>query len=179
MITKNLIICKYREDIQWLNNLKYDYNIHLYDKSRFVENVGREAETYFQFIINYYNLIRKDDIYIFTQADPFYHDNNFIQIIHNINDIHFFGERYECDINGFPQHPNLNLNEFISECLQNQVNLNISDKIIFYAGAIFAVKGTDLLKYNLSFYNKIYEYIISRDYSPWQIERFFYLLYNR
>ena len=46
---KHLIVAKYKEDVSWLTKYKNDYNIYLYDKSRFVNNVGREAETYVQF----------------------------------------------------------------------------------------------------------------------------------
>jgi hypothetical protein len=63
------VIAKYREDMSWINELRCPTMI--YDKSKDIPNVGREAETYLRYIIeNYHSL---PDHVIFLQGKPFDH----------------------------------------------------------------------------------------------------------
>lgn len=71
-----LIIAKYREDVSWATAVGYDYIV--YDKSgsslpdaRPLENVGREAHTYFTHIVREYD--RLAPVNVFVQGDPFDH----------------------------------------------------------------------------------------------------------
>ncbi|WP_319541440.1 DUF3431 domain-containing protein [uncultured Pseudodesulfovibrio sp.] len=71
-----VIIAKYTENIDWVDELGYDYVV--YDKSqnplpnsRHLENIGREAHTYIKHIISEYD--RLADMNIFLQGDPFDH----------------------------------------------------------------------------------------------------------
>jgi len=71
-----LIIAKYREDISWADELGYDYVV--YDKGGQpdisgikLENIGREAHTYFTHIVNEYD--RLAQVNVFLQGDPFDH----------------------------------------------------------------------------------------------------------
>ena len=47
-----IVIAKFNEDITWVKQLRYNYKI--YDKSKDIPNVGREAETYLRYIIENY-----------------------------------------------------------------------------------------------------------------------------
>ncbi|BCS89010.1 DUF3431 domain-containing protein [Pseudodesulfovibrio sediminis] len=71
-----VIIAKYREDVSWADALGYDYLV--YDKCDTplsnavqLENIGREAHTYFTHIIDNYD--RLADMNVFLQGDPFDH----------------------------------------------------------------------------------------------------------
>lgn len=75
-----VVVAKYKEDIDWLIHMDLN-NVIVYDKSGDPipgaiprKNVGREAETYFHYILeNYYNL---PEYVIFLQGDPFPHIEN-------------------------------------------------------------------------------------------------------
>lgn len=88
---KHLIIARYREDAGWLEEV--DFPVYLYDKSykahvvaendhiiqQTIPNIGREAHTYNQYIIDNYESL--PEVCIFSQCDPFAHVENFIDII--------------------------------------------------------------------------------------------------
>nr|WP_321259940.1 DUF3431 domain-containing protein [uncultured Pseudodesulfovibrio sp.] len=71
-----VIIAKYNEDIGWVDALGYDYVV--YDKSdnparntRHLDNIGREAHTYFTHIVSEYDQLATMNV--FLQGDPFDH----------------------------------------------------------------------------------------------------------
>lgn len=71
-----LIIARYREDISWVEELGYDYIV--YDKgddpvinSVKLENIGREAHTYFTHIVREYETLAP--VNVFLQGSPFDH----------------------------------------------------------------------------------------------------------
>jgi len=101
MITPKFIFARYNEDIDWI----YDYplianNSIIYNKGNFLEpkeifktriiplsnfpNYGRESDTYLKHIVNNYKNL--DEYTIFSQADPFEHCPEFIDIVHYMFD---------------------------------------------------------------------------------------------
>lgn len=68
-----IVVARYNENIDWL---KHDKNVIIYNKNKnnklnlpneiMLENVGRESETYLNYIINNYHKL--PDIVVFTQA---------------------------------------------------------------------------------------------------------------
>lgn len=170
----NIIVAKYDENIEWLNEIKDTFNIYLYDKKRFIPNIGRETETYIQYILNYFSLINEKDLYFFTQGNPFVHHETFLTDIKYTYSKRFYGTRTYCDRKGNPSHTNLNCDEFISLFIPT-----FNDDIIeFYTSALFCLTGKDILKYNKNFYERLYEYICKEVTAPWIVERFFYQLYK-
>jgi len=102
---RRLIVAKYKEDVSWINELKNEFDIIVYNKDNnmdpynlnFVKteyyidgikwvdlpNIGREAQTYlFHIIENFDDLY---DLEVFTQGDPFSHSPYFIQTLLNID----------------------------------------------------------------------------------------------
>jgi hypothetical protein len=92
-MNKQIIIAKYKEDISWVNELKYDYIV--YDKSgkRTSDNYiylpnefkagleGRDAHTWLHHIINnYHNLADQN---LFVQGHPFDHCNNALELMND------------------------------------------------------------------------------------------------
>ena len=64
-----IVVAKYKEDISWVNMLRYPYIV--YDKSKDIPNVGREAETYLRYIIANYETL--PDYVVLLQGNPFDH----------------------------------------------------------------------------------------------------------
>ena len=71
-----VIIAKYQEDISWIDELGFDYVV--YDKGGdpkgkaiVLDNIGREAHTYFTHIVREYDNL--SDVNVFVQGDPFDH----------------------------------------------------------------------------------------------------------
>lgn len=89
----NLIIARYNENLDWIENIPKNLNINIiiYNKgednihypSIKLKNVGRESHTYLYHIIENYNNL--GDITIFTQGDPFTHNPNFIYDLYKID----------------------------------------------------------------------------------------------
>jgi len=75
-----IVVAKYKENISWVNNLQYPYIV--YDKSKDIPNVGREAETYLRYILANYDKL--PDYVVLLQGNPFDHIK--ISSINFIND---------------------------------------------------------------------------------------------
>lgn len=79
----DIVVARYNENVNWIDCVcENRYNIFVYNKGSDsipqeymkIKNVGREAQTYLQYIItNYNNLPRA---VIFLQGDPFAHSYN-------------------------------------------------------------------------------------------------------
>lgn len=70
-----LVIARYKEDISWSddvpNKIVYDKSGETVPGSLHVPNVGREAETYIRYIVEYYDSL--PDHVVFVQGNPFDH----------------------------------------------------------------------------------------------------------
>ena len=104
----SLIIARYNEDIDWVN--AYNDIAIIYNKGNHninssfnhiinIDNIGREGHTYLYHIINNYNNLSQR--VIFTQADPFIHNDTLLFGIDNYNnfiDVQPLGRHYAKDI---------------------------------------------------------------------------------
>jgi len=76
-MTKQLILARYNEKVDWVKNLPPDIEVIIYNKGRHegnnLPNIGREAHTYLHHFCNG----KLADRMVFAQADPFYHCGNF------------------------------------------------------------------------------------------------------
>jgi hypothetical protein len=75
-MTKQLILARYNENVNWVKNLPSDIEVVIYNKGRHLgnnlPNIGREAHTYLHHLCNGNLAVRM----VFAQADPFYHCGN-------------------------------------------------------------------------------------------------------
>ena len=170
MLSKEIIIAKYKEDLSWIDNLK-GFKLSIYDKSdetNFyikLENKGRESDTYLNhIIINYDNL---SDINIFIQGHPFDHYPNLYDLINN-DKYTQLGENIFCDKYGNPHHNGLQLVEVWSEISQK----DIPEEINFTPGAMFIVEKKQILQHDICFYEKLLHLHNEYEQMPWIIERF-------
>jgi len=167
-----LVIARYNEELDWVNNLNKD-NVIIYNKgSDYVtaikrENIGREVESFFYYIIeNYYNL---PDYVIFLQGNPFDHmhgitpDNlqqqinalinskptSALPLFHNYNNEHH------------NQYPDLKVGQYFSLFFNTQLIENVS----FSSGCQYIIPKHIILNKPIQFYSKIHSMTIIGDFN--------------
>ena len=186
----NIIISKYKEDVSWTSRFKKS-SIIIYDKSGekspyiSLPNIGRESHTYLTYIIdNYDNL---SEYTCFLQGNPFDHLVYTIEHIDdmNLDNIDFFSlcKEFSCNLNGAPDHPNLNIKELIFD---KYFIINI-DTIKFAVGAQFIVSRKAILNRSKRFYELLLKEFLRTDIEdlyyndnkmPWVLERVWYYIFN-
>lgn len=170
MLTKEIIIARYVENISWVDKLQ-GFKITVYDKSEEFNNYiklpnkGRESDTFLRHIIDNYNNL--SDINIFVQGHPFDHCNNFFDLINN-NYYTTLGYNQTCDKLGNPHHYGLQILEVWNEI----TNKDLPDIINYTPGAMFIVEKQQILQYDISFYEKLLQLHEKYNEMPWIIERF-------
>jgi hypothetical protein len=186
---KELVIAAYDRDYNWVENIARNVKITPYRKGSnppnsgeilIKPNVGRDVHTFFYHLwANYDNLA---DITFFSQDYPFDHVSNYIEIIngdnllwnahaHQFNEgCWFFCTQYKvlnCDKNGSPHHPGLNLEGMWEQLF----DLPCPDSFQFTPAGHFAVTKEHARKISKSQYRKILDILESQPISPWEIER--------
>ena len=85
----NHLIISYctNENVEWSSKLEKDFDVILLEKksfnhSKYNNDNGREFFNYISYFIDNYDKIIKNDYYILCQANPFDHNNNFIELIY-------------------------------------------------------------------------------------------------
>ena len=176
-----IIVARYNEDVEWLNSemsncIVYNKGNKLHIENEIpLENIGRESETYLNYIIqNYDNL---PDVVVFTQARISDHKGSddvryLINIknqalnysksqnfaIHNDigNNIHFDKE-WNLREDGFFLKDNYKNNNPITflEWFKSNIDINYPNPIYFYCNAIFAVKKENILNKPVEYYKKL------------------------
>jgi hypothetical protein len=174
-----IIVARYNENIDWLNSEMS--NCIIYNKGDkldinneiFLENVGRESETYLHYIItNYSNL---PDVVVFTQARISDHIHGGVNYLINIKNealqynksqnffIHLEGTNIHCNKtwnlreDGYFLKDNYKNNNPITfvEWFKNNIDINYPDPIYIYWYAIFAVKKENIINKPIEYYKKL------------------------
>jgi hypothetical protein len=176
-----IIVARYNENINWLSSEMS--NCIIYNKGNkldieneiFLENVGRESDTYLHYIItNYYNL---PDVVVFTQARIADHkgsdDINYLINIKNeafVNSksqnfaIHYdIGQCINWDNNWnfknkyYWSHYYYKNNKQITffDWFRTNIDLNYPNPIYIYQNAIFAVKKENIINKPIEYYEKL------------------------
>ena len=178
-----IVVARYNENIDWL---KHDKNVIIYNKNKnnklnlpneiMLENVGRESETYLNYIINNYHKL--PDIVVFTQARIADHrgrdDINYLLYMKNQAYLH--GKSYPIIIHTKTNNKSCwdndwNLNNdgsyYLENCYLNNKPIIFEDwfkKHIFfnkdnypqpfcvYANGLFAVRKELILRHPVEYY---------------------------
>ena len=180
-----IIVSRYNENIDWLsaemnNCIIYNKGISLgISNEIMLQNVGRESETYLNYIISNYNNLA--DVVIFTQAnisDHIKHNNscNYINYLLNFKNEAFANDKsyptlthYNTkDTSPFSKNWNLiNGNYYLednykynqrvpfSEWFMRNIQPNYPEPLHIYHFGIFAVKKELILKKSLEYYKKL------------------------
>jgi len=201
-----IIVARYNENIEWLksemsNCIIYNKGNKLnIDNEIFLENVGREAETYLHYIItNYDNL---PDVVVFTQAriedhkgsndvnyllniknEALEHNKSCNYFTHNDigNDCNFdknwnlIPEGYYLGNNYKNNKPILFLDWF-----KTNIDLTYPNPIIVYIAAIFAVKKELIINKPIEYYKRLILEVKHHDNPPEAgfFERSWYYIFN-
>jgi len=183
-----IIVARYNENIEWLksemsNCIIYNKGDELnIDNEIFLENVGREAETYLHYIItNYYNL---PDVVVFTQARIEDHkgsnDVNYLLNIKNEALEHNKSRNFSIGDKDWYNNPTWNVLKVKSkwnlkrvsawwlqdnyknnkpitfiEWFKNNIDINYPYPIHVYWNAIFAVKKENITNKPIEYYKKL------------------------
>jgi hypothetical protein len=184
MATYKIIVARYNENVQWL--FKEKDNCIIYNKGTplkidseiMLDNVGRESETYLNYIINNYDNF--PDIVIFTQANISDHrgknDVNYLlklkeeathygkslpTVVHNYtnNPSKYWGPYWNANksYNGFylkDNYKNNNPQVFV-DWFKKNINETYPNPINIYGNALFAVKKELILKHPIEYYQKL------------------------
>ncbi len=187
----DIIVSKYNENINWLlkynlhknsyiyvKNTNYDNNLSfvkkyedIFKKIIFLENKGKEGQTFLYHIINnYHNLA---DINYFIQANPFDHVNIIDIIYKNNNDLKeerimdvYYGyhisiiQNYKCIYD-----ENMNIKELLKKIFDYNFD-NIIYNFLFCSGATLCLKKEQILKRPKEFYIKCYN-LLSNEINPY------------
>jgi hypothetical protein len=181
MFSYKIVVARYNENIEWLkdemkNCIIYNKGEKLnIDNEIMVENVGREAETYLNYIINNYDNL--PDVVVFTQARISDHkkkdDVQYLLSIKNQAINHSKSQNY-VTYDGITKNKHFdkewNLQNGVFYLKDNYKNnkpmtffnwftihikKDYPEKLTFYLNAIFAVKRELILKNSLEYYKKM------------------------
>ncbi len=158
------VIARYKEPIDWVNDLGFDYIIYnkgdkitsdKIDQERVLEviNEGREAETYLRYITENYNDIT--DLVVFLQGNPFDHFPELFRVLSEnkkADDIVSLGNNTHCDLLGNDSYPGLPMGDFRHLIIPGYSS---DDKIDFIAGAQFIVPGHLIKNKPIEWWNNV------------------------
>ena len=180
-----IIIARYNENLDWVNNLKHPYIIiNKGDEISFpsikIDNVARESYSYLYYIVNNYDNL--DDYLVFLQGNPFDHSPNALGKIEGYfnngqSNFYTLSDRIvEFTLNGCQYHPGLPLIKSYNLIFNDTMD---NDKIItFGAGAQFIVPKENILKHPKDFYVKLFSLVEKDSILEWVCERFWGLIFN-
>lgn len=211
-VKNHIVIARYNEDLSWVKNLSSkDIQIFIYNKGREIddnfsnnttvidlENIGREAHTYLQHIIENYDSLPEK--IIFTQAHPDDHvslnfKSEFLEFLNTEEQFKYFSiNTLEMKIlpDGVEESGNLNGSYWKNKhslgscCVTIPISIipNIENKKwIFGTGAIFGVSKKCILGNSKEFYERCLD-LLTKSNDPMvspeahAFERAWYLIFN-
>lgn len=167
--TYQIVVAKYNEDMQWLTKMDPEPLV-IYDKGdaplppelsglrvQFLENVGREADTYLHHVVHNYDSL--PDYLIFMQGHPFDHmlgvtSDNLQMMIHDLinirhQDVHplftnWYWESYD-------MYPSLNAKEYFEHLFEGPT----PEQKVFAHGCQYIVPKQLILCKPLEFYKRL------------------------
>jgi len=162
------VVCRYNEDISWLRG-----ECVVYDKKS-MGNVGRESETFTQYILHYYD--RLPEHVIFLQGNPFDHCPDLWDRLDEYNGgIEVLSNKIVADdINGCPNHCGLPMKAYIDTYIP-QIK---QSKFVFGAGAQYVVPKQNILSKSKDFWEKIHKSHWEDEKAPWILERLWPLIWD-
>jgi hypothetical protein len=179
-----LIVARYNEDISWVKPLNIPHIIYnkgeeILDKTlniKTLSNIGRESNTYINYIIEHYNNLPEN--IIFSQGNPFPHCHNFIELIKNYEDndsiLNLSHWIVTEDLEGRPHAYGYGMVPMLETL---NIPLTVSN-FIFPAGAQFIINKRFILNKPLSWWEEVLYKHDKNELSPWIFERLWPLIFN-
>lgn len=177
----HVVISRYDEDVQWVDFLQYNYTI--YNKGEtdisypFIKrtNIGRESETFISYIIENYNNLSKNTV--FLQGNPFNHMPDVINTIHL--PVHApltpLSDQFKTDdLFGRPCHPGLPIQRYISDYMPEITDTHFK----FATGAQYIVSHKLILNKPIEWWKILRDSHFKYDDAPWILERMWPYIYS-
>ena len=148
-----VVICHFKETLDWVKDLKHSYviyNKNPKNNNKFkynLPNVGFDTIVYLTYIIDNYNNL--PDYVCFSQDNPFYHCSSFLK---KLNEFKFDRDFYPLGCSYIRDNEDI-LNQTINYAKINNINYKLPIKFINSAQCIVSKKL--ILKNNIEFYEKI------------------------
>lgn len=164
-----LIVAKYREDIGWLDGIPDGFEVCVGNKgdeiheARNMLNIGREANTYLDFIVKCYRRLRGD--LVLCQGNPFDHDKDFIAHLGD-ESVRWYGPISGCPSSGEPHMDDAYLDE---HC--RVLGLPILGDYKFVAGAQYRLTAGQIHSRPLEFYKALLALTFINPRAPYVLER--------
>jgi hypothetical protein len=161
--SRELVVARHHEDLRWLKRVPGRFRVTVYDKSRELPNIGREAHTYLHHIVTRYGDLA--DVTVFCQGKPFDHAFDFHKTLRGIaecrlpiSEFRWLGHTIDRDdrdgaqlFRKWSKNPDgraLDMNSFF-RAVWNQP---APDSFTFYPGANFAVTAETIRRRSRDFY---------------------------
>lgn len=170
-----LVVARYVEDIEWLKGVSLtDIKVTVYNKHdgpNLLPNVGREAHTYLWHITQNWDDL--GPVIFFTQADPFFHNPEFLQQLaywqnrtEEITYVPLMLQELSCKQDGNPHHNGLDMKRRWELVFGTRAPNILS----FFRCAMFGVSLEILKLRSRNFYQRLLD--MSEDHGfAWEMER--------
>jgi hypothetical protein len=192
MITKDLVVARYNEDIAWLSKINPNYNLKIYNKGEDnisfnftkLKNWGGDAHTFIYHIVNNYDILA--DYTGFVQGTPFDHCEKTIKLInsHTTEGFIYLADHICTEnISGWyehlitrrpPEYPVMMLCEAGYHILGSECPTTV----VFGAGQQFIVSKEIIRSRSKEFYKRILDRFEIDFLLPWHIERLWKSILN-
>jgi len=190
---KIAVIARYRENLEWMNLLLCDSIVYNKGPSlkncnkKVIElhNLGRESQTYLEFIVSNYDKIKADRTYVFLQGHPF---EPHIVNIKEINDVGPVKEFTPFGQYVFKEGPRGPVNQkfpmgipMVEFCDLLFKNSPITDNSIniYNLGGQFAVSGENILYRDINFYKFVNRCLLKKNpIEGHMMERIWHIIFD-
>lgn len=171
----DIIIARYKEDIEWIDKLNKFKNIYLYEKENpnkepynIPKNKGGEASAYIKYIIDNYDNLPNHIVLLHCHEFSWHHKGSIIDVIDNLinTDIEFMNinDSTVCDNMGSYQDW---VNGDLGYYYQNLIKPAVGDHTLYDnftekqpGCAQFIIHKDRILYHSIDFYKDIYNWIL-------------------
>lgn len=175
-----IVVARYREDLGWLESLQH-WPTTVYDKgdpqaAHALPNVGREADTYLQHIVQHYDELA--EVTVFLQGNPFDHVQNLFEKIGSLDEKVQFRDLGDAilaeNTRGEPYQPVLDLSKGYREHFEEEP----PEFYLCHAAACFAVHRDVIHARPKTYYELLLERVRRDRLGPWWIERHWHRVFR-
>jgi hypothetical protein len=172
MIT--VVIARYEDDISWSEGFE-GVKVDVVQKGVDLEVFGREAASFFWYIINNYDSL--EGHYVFCQGNPLDHAPRIVEQVNQgvLHDYVEYGNRLLTDRPMSTSHPGLNIGVVYEELFDEP-----SPPVFGFAvgGGQFMVSTNNIKLRPKSFYEKALSICETNDMAPWVFERLWRVIFS-
>lgn len=189
-----LVLARHTEDVSWVKEvLRAELTATIYNKSGHeehgqisLENKGREGWTYLHHILENYGAF--EDWTVFSQANPFDHCDNFVEILNGFPGsyrqsvfypevgLNFYGTNpvRPVEILAYDHYWDRAVREIWGELFYGPS----PEDLFFSPCSIFSISSSLLMSRSFAFYKRAQEIIIDRPKGEWEFERLWAYLWR-